>query len=80
LVIRSKVQKMVFSKCFNNTCKREEDSIIHSNDVSEQEKNYFRKPREYFVQNRSGKKNHFPVLHKCHCFREMSKIQLPREN
>jgi len=38
------------------------------------------KLREFFVQNRPRKENIFHFLHRCHGFREMSKIQLPWEN
>jgi len=38
------------------------------------------KVSEVFVQNRPRKKHLLHFLHRCHGFREMSKIQLPQEN
>jgi len=37
------------------------------------------KVKEAFVENIPRKKNLLHILHKCHGFREMSKIQLPQE-
>ena len=53
---------------------------FYSNDVSEQEKMNLGKLREVFVQNRPRKKTVLHFLHRCHGFRETSKIQLPQEN
>ena len=47
---------------------------IASNYVFDQKNMNLKKVRDFFVHNRSKKKKILHILHKCHGFREMSKI------